>query len=70
MRIENEPTTSANGDIDPAHVIHQVCERCGYDLDESELSADKCADCGLPLNLKQHVSISVTTFPPLFAETV
>jgi len=69
MRIENKSKTLENGAVDPAHVIHQVCAACGYDLDEAELAADTCADCGAPLNLKQHVAISVTTFPPVFAET-
>ena len=36
-----------NGDsIDPKHEIEVVCGNCGYDLDEAELTADTCADCG------------------------
>jgi hypothetical protein len=69
MRIENEAKTLEDGAVDPAHVIHQVCADCGYDLDEAELAADTCADCGAALNLKQHIAISVTTFPPVLAET-
>jgi len=69
MRVENKAKTLEDGSVEPAHVIHQVCDACGYDLDEAELAADTCADCGKALNLKQHVAISVTTFPPMFAET-
>lgn len=69
MRIENEAKTLEDGAVDPAHVIHQVCADCGYDLDEAELAADTCVDCGAALNLKQHIAISVTTFPPVLAET-
>jgi predicted amidophosphoribosyltransferase len=29
-----------------------VCASCGYDLDEAELEADTCSDCGAPLKLK------------------
>ena len=37
----------AVGDIiDPKHEIEIVCGHCGYDLDESELNADTCSDCG------------------------
>ncbi len=39
--------------IDPKHEIEVVCSHCGYDLDETELSADTCADCGETLNLRQ-----------------
>ena len=63
MRIENEPRTTALGIIEPAHLIEVVCAACGYDLDEAELAADTCADCGHTLNLRQHVTIQVTTVP-------
>lgn len=69
MRVENKTKTLKNGSVEPAHVIHQVCGACGYDLDKAELAADRCADCGEVLNIKQHVAISVTTLPPIFAET-
>ena len=49
--------------IEPKHVIEVVCKACGYDLDEAELQADTCADCGAPLHLKQSVAIEVTTKP-------
>lgn len=63
MKIVLEPRTTDQGLIEPAHLIEVCCGACGYDLDESELSADTCSDCGQVLNLKQHVSIKVTTVP-------
>jgi len=58
-----EASTLENGLIEPLHEIEVVCAACGYDLDESELTADTCADCGAPLNLKQHISIHATSVP-------
>ncbi len=63
MRINNEPRTTDLGVIEPAHAIEVVCAACGYDLDETELEADTCADCGQVLNLRRHVAIQVTTVP-------
>ena len=59
-----------NGQIQPRHEIEVVCNACGYDLDEAELEADTCSDCGQPLNLKESVSIQVTTLPPVFGDTL
>ena len=63
MRIALEPRTTGQGLVEPAHVVEVYCGACGYDLDEAELDADTCADCGQVLSLKQHVSIQVTTMP-------
>lgn len=52
-----------DGAIIPKHEVEVVCAACGYDLDEAELEADTCADCGAPLNLKQNVAIHATTIP-------
>jgi uncharacterized paraquat-inducible protein A len=65
MKLHNPPKTLPDGTVEPAHDIHAVCAACGYDLDEAELAADTCSDCGSPLNLKQSVSIQVTTLPPI-----
>lgn len=59
-----------NGVTEPAHTVEVVCANCGYDLDEAELEADTCSDCGQALNLKESVSIQVTTLPPVFGETM
>lgn len=69
MRIANEPRTMDQG-IEPAHEIVVLCAACGYDLDEAELAADTCADCGNTLNLAQHVSIKVTTIPAASGATL
>lgn len=55
--------TLDNGLIEPTHELEIVCAACGYDLDEAELDADTCSDCGAPLNLKQHISIHATSVP-------
>ncbi len=52
-----------DGQVQPRHEVEIVCGACGYDLDEDELEADTCADCGAPLNLKQHISIHATSVP-------
>ena len=56
--------------IDPKHEIEVVCAACGYDLDEAELQADTCSDCGAPLNLKQSVAIHATSVPAAGAKTM
>ena len=58
-----EASTLENGLIEPKHEVEIVCAACGYDLDASELTADTCADCGAPLNLKQHIAIHATSVP-------
>jgi len=63
MKKVFEPKMLGSGSIEPAHEIISVCFTCGFDIDESELSADTCSDCGEPLNLKQSVAIKVTTVP-------
>jgi hypothetical protein len=63
MKQTIEASTLKNGLIQPRHEVEIVCAACGYDLDESELDADTCADCGAPLNLKQHISIHATSVP-------
>lgn len=60
-----------NGDtIDPKHEIEVVCANCGYDLDEGELTADTCSDCGEPLNLRQNTKIYATTVPAAGGSTL
>ena len=55
--------TLENGLIEPHHEVEVVCAACGYDLDEAELTADTCSNCGAPLNLKQHIAIHATSVP-------
>lgn len=63
MKTTIPARTLEGGLIEPHHEIEVVCSACGYDLDEAELQADTCADCGAPLNLKQHIAIHATTVP-------
>jgi rRNA maturation endonuclease Nob1 len=63
MKQTIEASTLENGLIEPKHEVEVVCAACGYDLTEAVMEADTCADCGAPLNLKQHISIHATTVP-------
>jgi hypothetical protein len=50
--------------------VEILCGACGYDLDQSEIDADTCADCGQPLNLNQSVAIEITTVPAASGATM
>ena len=64
MKAKYETKLDSSGFlVDSEHEIEVVCAHCGYDLDESELAADTCSNCGQPLNLRQNVAIAVTTLP-------
>ena len=63
MKQTIEARTLEGGSIEPHHEIEVVCAACGYDLDEAELEADTCSNCGAPLNLRQHISIYATSVP-------
>jgi rRNA maturation endonuclease Nob1 len=63
MKTTVEARNLEGGLIEPHHEVEVVCAACGYDLDEVELSADTCSDCGASLNLKQHISIHATSVP-------
>ena len=63
MKQTIEASTLENGLIQPRHEVEIVCAACGYDLDEAEVTADTCSECGAPLNLKQHISIHATSVP-------
>ena len=56
--------------IDPKHEVQVICSHCGYDLDENELSADTCADCGEALNLRRNTKIYATTIPAAGGSTL
>jgi predicted RNA-binding Zn-ribbon protein involved in translation (DUF1610 family) len=53
MKIVKEAVQLGDA-IDPKHEIEVVCASCGHDVDEAELSADTCSDCGEALNLRQN----------------
>jgi|TARA_R110000751_G_scaffold47240_1_gene105849 predicted RNA-binding Zn-ribbon protein involved in translation (DUF1610 family) len=63
MNKDIEAEQLADGTVVSAHSIEIVCASCGYDLDEAELSADKCSDCGQDLALKKSITIQATSIP-------
>lgn len=69
MKTTYEAEELENGVIHSAHEVEILCQNCGYDLDEAELAADTCSDCGQALELKQNVRIQVTSVP-IFGETM
>ena len=70
MRLSLPSRLLADGSIEPAHEIEAVCGHCGYDLDQAELEADACSDCGNPLDLKRSVAIQITTVPAASGATM
>ena len=69
MKIVNEAKDLGTA-IDPKHEIEMVCANCGHDVDESELNADTCSDCGQVLNLRQNTKIYATSIPPAGGSTL
>mgnify|MGYP003625321761 FL=1 len=56
--------------IDPKHEIEVLCGNCGYDVNEAELTADTCSDCGETLNLHQNTKIYATSIPAAGGSTL
>jgi hypothetical protein len=55
--------------VEVAHKVEILCPNCDRDVDEAELAAQKCNDCGHDLSEpKQSVEIHATSVP-LFAIT-
>lgn len=64
MIIENQAKELAPEVMDVAHKIEIYCPQCSRDVDEAELAAKKCNDCGASLeNPEQHVAVAVTSVP-------
>lgn len=64
MIIENAAVKLDGQVVEPRHTIEIYCPSCSRDVDESELAAQKCNDCGADLSTpKQSVGIAVTTKP-------
>jgi hypothetical protein len=70
MKLQNLSRALPEGLIEPAHAIEVLCAACGYDLDESELEADTCSDCGQVLSLQRSVAIEITTVPAAAGATM
>jgi len=58
-----EAVRLAGEEISPRHEIEILCRACGYDLDEAEIAADTCSDCGADLELQQNLAIHATSVP-------
>ena len=69
MKTVNE-AVQLGDTIDPKHEIEVVCGNCGYDVNEAELAADTCSDCGEALNLRQNTKIYATSIPAAGGSTL
>ena len=69
MKIVKEAVKLGDA-IDPKHEVEVICANCGHDVDEAELSADTCSDCGEALNLRQNTKIYATSVPPAGGSTL
>ena len=64
MITETPAVKLGDGTIEAKHKIEIFCPNCNRDVDEAELAAQKCGDCGASLNTpKQNVAINVTSKP-------
>ena len=64
MIIENQAVEVEGKDPICASKVEIYCPNCSRDVDESELVAKKCNDCGADLSEpEQHVAIAVTSVP-------
>jgi hypothetical protein len=58
--IKEIPDEMIDGELKCRHTIEIYCPNCGRDVDETELAAKKCSDCGFDLSTpEQHVAIVV-----------
>ena len=58
--IKTIQDTIESGEFKPRHTIEIYCPSCSRDVDEAELAAKKCNDCGFDLSTpEQHVAIVV-----------
>ena len=69
MKTVNEAAQLSDA-VDPKHEIEVVCAHCGYDLNEAEMAADTCSDCGQALNLRQNTKIYATSIPAAGGSTL
>ena len=64
MIIEQQAKELAPDVMDVATKVEIYCPACNRDVDESELAAKKCNDCGADLSIPaQHVAVAVTSVP-------
>jgi hypothetical protein len=64
MIIEKQAQELAPEVMDVATKLEIYCPQCNRDVDEAELIAKKCNDCGADLSVpKQSVAVAVTSVP-------
>jgi Zn finger protein HypA/HybF involved in hydrogenase expression len=64
MIQDNDAVKLEDGTILAKHKVEILCPSCSRDVDEAELAAQKCGDCGADLSTpKQNVAINVTSKP-------
>lgn len=69
MILEQQAVKLDENNTDCATKVEILCPACHRDVDESELAAKKCNDCGADLSdPKQNVTIAATSVP-VFAIT-
>jgi len=66
MIIEKQAQELAPDVMDVATKVEIYCPACSRDVEEAELSAKKCNDCGADLSQpEQHIAVSVTSVPSI-----
>jgi hypothetical protein len=64
MIQQNDAVKLEDGTVLAKHKVEILCPNCARDVDEAELAAQKCNDCGHDLSTpKQNVAINVTSKP-------
>jgi uncharacterized protein (DUF983 family) len=64
MIIEQQAKELSSDVTEVATKIEILCPNCSRDVDEAELTAKRCNDCGADLSTpEQHVAVAVTSVP-------
>jgi uncharacterized protein (DUF983 family) len=64
MIIEQQAKELSSDVTEVATKIEILCPNCSRDVDEAELTAKRCNDCGADLSTpEQNVAVAVTSVP-------
>jgi uncharacterized protein (DUF983 family) len=64
MIIEQQAKEISSDVTEVATKIEILCPNCSRDVDEAELTAKRCNDCGADLSTpEQNVAVAVTSVP-------
>lgn len=64
MIIEQQAKELSSDVTEVATKIEILCPNCGRDVDEAELTAKRCNDCGADLSTpEQNIAVAVTSVP-------